>query len=188
MSDPTARWPSEAQLVSWTWNATAMVFHLVVVNGVLISLWLGGGEYLLHRRLVGNHPGYSLTLGAVVGFAGALVARLPTLRPMWAALAQRSSPPSVSGRVLVAAVGAVAEELLFRGVLQHSAGAPAATLLFAATHVPSERALRIWPVVGLATGAVLAWLHHEGGGVLGPIVAHLVWEVAGRTAPVRPTG
>ncbi len=53
-------------------------------------------------------------------------------------------------------------------------------------HVPSERDLWPWPLTGLATGAVLGWLHVQHGGVLGPIVAHLCWELSGRfSAPPR---
>jgi membrane protease YdiL (CAAX protease family) len=175
------RWPDEASLVSWTWTATSLVFHLAVINGVVLTLWLTGGEYLLDRRLLGLHPWRSVALGLLLGAGLAATARLPPLRPMWVALVRRASPPSVAGRVLVLAMGAVAEEMFFRGVLFHLAGPIAATVLFAAAHVPSERALWAWPLTGLFTGAVLGALHHDAGGVLGPILAHLAWELSGRT-------
>ena len=175
------RWPDDARLVSWTWTATALAFHLAVLNGALLALWLSGGAHQVERRLVGWHPGQSAALGLVVGLALAVTARLPPLRPMWVALARRSSPPSLGGTLLVVSVGAVAEELLFRGVLFHVVGPVAATALFAASHVPSERDLWPWPVTGLFTGAVLGALHQEAGGVLGPVLAHVAWELSGRT-------
>lgn len=175
------RWPDERALASWTWNLTSMIFHLAVVNGVLVLLWGTGGQWELHRRLVGPHPVRAALLGLAVGAGLAATARMPPLAPMWSALVRRSSPPSLGGRVLVASTGAVAEEMLFRAVLLPLLGPLLSTVLFAASHVPSERALRIWPLVGLATGAVFAWLTLEQGGVLGAIVAHLCWELSGRT-------
>lgn len=180
------RWPDEARLASWTWTATALVFHLSVINGVILASWLSGGAHQLERRFVGWHPGRSVALGLVLGLALAVTARLPPLRPMWVALVRRSSPPSLGGRALLIVVGAVAEELLFRGVLFHAVGPVAATALFAAAHVPSERALWPWPLTGLFTGAVLGALHHDAGGVLGPVVAHVAWELSGRTIRTGP--
>jgi membrane protease YdiL (CAAX protease family) len=93
-----------------------------------------------------------------------------TLRPVFAA-ASGFDTAAVS---LAAGLG---EELLFRGAVQAEFGVVVAGLLFGLAHVGGRDSLVFgaWvAVMGLGLGG----LAHVGGGLLAPVVAHVVYDAA----------
>ena len=102
--------------------------------------------------------------GLLPGPEGAMMARAQlrmgdSLLPMWTGPA-----------MMVASV--LADELLFRGWLQKSVGAPTATAIWILVKAPLD------PIRGLVTGGLLAALtRRAGGSVLPAILAHGLWAV-----------
>jgi membrane protease YdiL (CAAX protease family) len=75
----------------------------------------------------------------------------------------------------VSVLAGVAEELLFRGVLQPLVGLPASSAVFGAVHV-GGRGFIGYGVWAACIGALFGWLMVETGGLLAPIVAHAVYD------------
>jgi membrane protease YdiL (CAAX protease family) len=76
---------------------------------------------------------------------------------------------------LVSVLAGIAEELLFRGVLQGIVGLPAASLIFGAVHV-GGRSFVGYGAWAACIGALFGWLMVTTGGLLAPIVAHAVYD------------
>jgi membrane protease YdiL (CAAX protease family) len=76
---------------------------------------------------------------------------------------------------LVSVLAGVAEELLFRGVLQPMIGLPAASVIFGAVHI-GGRGFIGYGVWAACIGALFGWLMVGTGGLLAPIVAHGVYD------------
>jgi membrane protease YdiL (CAAX protease family) len=77
--------------------------------------------------------------------------------------------------LVISALAGLAEELLFRGVLQPLIGLPAASLVFGAVHV-GGRGFLGYGVWAACIGALFGWLMVGTGGLLAPIVAHAVYD------------
>ncbi len=130
--------------------------------------------------------GLPIVLGAAV-FGGFVVAKLlvdqiPYLADYVADVLARAHDGR-SGVVLVVALfNGLAEEVFFRGVVQSAFAArfgtgPAvwwATLVYAAVTVATLNPALV--VAALALGAILAVERRFVGGVLGPILTHVVWS------------
>ena len=92
------------------------------------------------------------------------------LQPLFAT----ASPLDIVGISVAAGIG---EELLFRGALQSEIGVVGAGVLFGVAHVGGRETVVFggWvAMMGLGLGA----LERVSGGVLAPIVAHAVYDVA----------
>jgi uncharacterized protein len=76
---------------------------------------------------------------------------------------------------VVSVLAGIAEELLFRGVLQSLVGLPAASLIFGAVHV-GGRSFVGYGAWAACIGALFGWLMVTTGGLLAPIVAHAVYD------------
>jgi len=116
--------------------------------------------------------------GAVVVILGALVC----LKAGWTAAMEASlgvhlGPIRLPTCWFLALCSGIGEELLFRGVLQEAWGPVAATLLFAAIHVPMERSLILWPVFALAAGAMFSAMAVWTGTLTACMVAHILINV-----------
>ena len=74
--------------------------------------------------------------------------------------------------LLLAALSGVAEETLFRGMLQPRVGLVAASLLFGLAHFVPRRALLPWTLMSLTAGFLLGWLFDTTGNLVAPVVAH----------------
>jgi membrane protease YdiL (CAAX protease family) len=77
--------------------------------------------------------------------------------------------------IVISVLAGLAEELLFRGVLQPLIGLPLSSLVFGAVHV-GGRSLIGYGVWAACIGALFGWLMVETGGLLAPIVAHTVYD------------
>jgi membrane protease YdiL (CAAX protease family) len=74
--------------------------------------------------------------------------------------------------LLLAALSGVAEETLFRGMLQPRIGLVAASLLFGLVHFVPRRELLPWTLMSIAAGFLLGWLFDATGNLVAPAVAH----------------
>lgn len=72
----------------------------------------------------------------------------------------------------LAAMSGLAEEAVFRGVLQAWLGLMWASVLFACVHFPVTRRLNAWPVFALIIGAMLGLLMTLSGSLIPPVVMH----------------
>ncbi len=77
--------------------------------------------------------------------------------------------------LLVSALAGLAEELLFRGVLQPLIGLPAASILFGMVHV-GGRGFLGYGIWAACIGAFFGWLVDITGGLTAPVVAHAVYD------------
>lgn len=87
--------------------------------------------------------------------------------------------------VALALLSGFAEELFFRGAMQAQLGAPLATVVFAALHWPVNWSFRLWPFFAAAAGAVLAMERHVTGGLVAPILTHVIVNAVNLTRITR---
>lgn len=132
-----------------------------------IEMWRFGGGIL-----VGGLVGAALSrLGIVFAertalgrsFAIDMARALTTLRPRY--------------RMVTLIVGSIAEELVFRGVLQTHVGVWIASLLFACLHVGVAKPRWVWPLSALIAGMLFGGLYIWTGVIVAPIAAHVVNNV-----------
>ncbi len=74
--------------------------------------------------------------------------------------------------LLLAVLSGVAEETLFRGMIQPRVGLVAASLLFGLAHFVPRRELLPWTLMSVAAGFLLGWLFDATGNLVAPVVAH----------------
>lgn len=68
----------------------------------------------------------------------------------------------------------IAEELLFRAVLQPWLGLPVAAILFGVVHIGPGKRFLPWTGFAIVMGFLLGALYQLTGSILGPIVAHIL--------------
>lgn len=140
----------------------------------------------------GGIPG-ALLLGGGVGLALAVAAwalrRVPALGELEAWQRQLVGEWGLTDALAVAVVSGVAEEALFRAVLQPLVGLWAAALLFAVLHLGPARRLWAWPVVALASGVAFGVLFQRSG-FPACAVAHVTVNLVGllRLRRTEPAG
>jgi hypothetical protein len=76
--------------------------------------------------------------------------------------------------VALALISAVAEEVAFRGALQHAIGGVGAAGIFALLHVGPRAPFLLWSLFALAGGLAFGWIMELRQALLGPIVGHLM--------------
>lgn len=81
--------------------------------------------------------------------------------------------------VLLAALSAVAEEIVFRGLLLPYAGLAVSSLAFGAAHMVPRQGLWPWSLWAAAAGFALGWVALATGGLLAPIAAHFAVNAVG---------
>lgn len=81
--------------------------------------------------------------------------------------------------VLLAALSAVAEEIVFRGLLLPYAGLAVSSLAFGAAHLIPRQGLWPWSLWAVAAGFSLGWVALATGGLLAPIAAHFAVNAVG---------
>lgn len=119
-----------------------------------------------------------LLLGVFLGGA-VVVARIPALRDPVQGLLDHARFGSLPLVAVLTAVNGVAEELYFRGALFGAAPRRQAvaltTVVYGLSTVPTGIPLLVFAATVL--GAVVGLQRRVTGGVLGPIVTHLIWSL-----------
>lgn len=98
---------------------------------------------------------------------------------------------SRTGLILISIFSGVGEEALFRGAVQPEFGLIVAAVLFGILHVGPDRRYLFWTVWAVLAGLLFGGLYTVTGGLLAPILAHvlhnaatlLIWRRARKTAP-----
>lgn len=163
---------------SFYWLTLALA--AVWVLGALLS-----GPLHLGRTTWGATPGRPVLIGTVMGLllgavflAGGLVVRhIPVIaEPITAVLVYTNHGPQLL-IVLIAVVNGVAEELFFRGALYTALGRShpvlISTVLYAAATFATGNPMLAF--AGLILGTVCGVQRRATGGVLAPVLTHLVW-------------
>jgi membrane protease YdiL (CAAX protease family) len=160
----------------WLTLALAGVWAL----GALLSgpLHLGRTTWrTTSKRPVITGAAMGLLLGGVFLVGGLVVRRIPVIAdPITAVLVYTNHGPRLL-IVLIAMVNGVAEELFFRGALYSALGRRnpvlISTVLYAAATFATGNPMLAF--AGLVLGAVCGVQRRATGGVLAPILTHMVW-------------
>ena len=137
--------------------------------------------YLVHGRLPVDQNWSSFAQSSVIGlFIGlSLVAlsRVLVLRFHWARILSEEfkvllGPLNKREIALLAGLSGVAEELLFRGVLQPALGLWLASAIFGLVHVGPNRRFLPWTLMAAVAGLCFGGALHITGSLVAPVVAH----------------
>ena len=130
-----------------------------------------------NQRPVLTGLGIGLLLGVVFLVGGLVVREIPPVAERVTRVLDYTTHGSLTLLVVITLVNGLAEELFFRGALYTALGAfhPVliSTLLYAAATSASGN-----PMLGFAAiilGTVCAWERRATGGVLAPVLTHVVW-------------
>jgi membrane protease YdiL (CAAX protease family) len=165
------------------WGRASLAYAAIAIAALALAHGFERGSLLSYPApwlpLVGAEAhAFSLLLGAA--FAGAVVVgtRVLVQHVAWAKNLHRDLRPmtvslDATGIVMIAAFSALAEELVFRGLLLPWLGLLPQALIFGVVHAqlsgPSRWVWVAWAsVVGLALGAMFAL----SGSLVGPLLAH----------------
>jgi uncharacterized protein len=134
--------------------------------------------------LLGKEPLEGLFWGLGAGGALAAAGQAVTRWTAWGRrferlLARLMQPLHVGDALLLALLSGLAEELVFRGLALPYLGLVASSLLFGIAHLIPRRGLWPWSVWAAGAGGVLGWTALETGGLLAPIVAHVLVNALG---------
>lgn len=163
--------------------STLMLATTWIVGGLLSGkVYLGfshtrsgaqTGRGILHALVVG------VALLALFVAGAALVSPFPALRDPLVLLLEHARYGFLPVVVALTALNTVGEELFFRGALYAAVGGRQAllvtTLVYALTTIPTGMPLMVLStaVLGLVTGLQ----RRVSGGVLGPVITHLIWSM-----------
>ena len=184
------------------WSVLIVTTYLPISLGCI--LWWGwrGAEAEIWLQVCGYFPLRDTAIGVAIGAILVLATRVVTpwlafSRRMEASLAEVVGPISMPTCLGLALASAVGEEFLFRGVIQSEIGQMWTAVLFAADHVPLERALLPWPLFAFVVGLILGGLYQWSGSLPAPIAVHftlnflnLLWlaRVAAERGSSNPQG
>lgn len=165
--DPAFYWLSLALAAVWALGAVvAGPLHLGVLR------FRGRNE-----RPVFTGTGVGLVLGGVFLLGGLAVQDIPPLAEQVTAILAYTTEMSWRLVVLIAIVNAIAEEMFFRGALFSAFGRRSplvfSTLLYVAAMMAAGNLMV--GVAALVLGTVCAIERRATGGVLAPVLTHLVW-------------
>ena len=116
-----------------------------------------------------------LATGAGVVFLSRLwMARSPRGRDLALALGDLFGSLARRDVAIIALFSGVAEEMLFRGVIQPHLGYIGTSIVFGLVHIGPGRRYALWTVFALAAGFLMGALAIATGGVLAPAIAHVI--------------
>ena len=169
--------------------ASVLLPLAVVGEGALAlagGLWLYAGGYSV--RLGDAGTGLAAGLGGAAALAAGQawlqygaprIAPVRRLREIQQRVFQPLfAPLSVAELAAISALAGVGEEIFFRGAVQSAFGWPIATIAFGLCHLGLTRRGWVLGVWATAAGAGLAALAIATNGLVAPIVAHAVYDLA----------
>lgn len=169
-------------MLRWERFAAAYV-GMSIIACVIAVVWRDGLPYAFQDPWLTLPSGASHTYSALIGLAfGALVVVLT--KPMvaklsWARNLHNELRPlargiSTVGIVMLAALSALGEELLFRGLLQPFMGLVPQAVVFGLVHQIPGKSRWVWVVWATVMGLLLGATFQLTGSLLGPVLAHAV--------------
>ena len=174
-----------------TFAATVVYAPLMVVGLVLSAFVTKTFPPKLDAETIAADFGIGLCVAAALVLVTYVVARVvPAFHSMEAAFRRTLGPLSLGEMARIAVLSGIAEELLFRGVIQPWLGLPAAAVIFGLLHFVPDRSWFPWTLFATSFGFIAGWLFEERGSLVAPIVAHvfvnltnLILIVSGRRLP-----
>jgi len=168
----SAQRTSSAYRVAW-------IFYLVLAVGGLVGL--AAQQRPIDLRLFVEPTSWWLDLGLGLA-AGAILLggwlatrqRYEPARRLEEILARLLGPMNRAETVALAIISAVAEEVAFRGALQHAIGWLPAAAIFALLHLGPGPPFRTWSLFALAGGIAFGGLMELRQALLAPILGHLI--------------
>ena len=188
---PTQPQVPEQQQVPAT---TVISFYLAMV--LVAVIWAGftePGLALLVRAPVSRAvPWWAAGLGAGLGLVvvtAALEPLMPSLKRLSVEIAQIIAPITPPRIVVLALTSGIAEEMLFRGPVQHSLGYVITSVIFALLHGGVSQRYIAWSTFALLAGLLFGLLAESYQSVWPCVIAHVVVNGINlaRLARVLPT-
>ncbi len=162
--------------------------RFVKLAGVFYGLMLLAAALWNVLRGRAAFPLGDVPLGLALGVLSACVTVLAGLGvyrmvPAMRKVASELAPRVVDGArradlILVSVFSGVGEEALFRGALQPEIGLVASSALFGAFHIGPDRRYLVWTAWALFAGFLFGSLYEITGGLLAPVVAHVLHNAA----------
>jgi hypothetical protein len=165
----------------------AFFYGFLAIAGY-VWLWAIGGDVTALFAL--KNPWLEIGLG--VG-AGVLIVGACAVLPAWFGMARELEKEFgwILGEqkkweiAVLAVLSGIAEEFFFRGAMQQAVGPLLATVIFGVLHWPVNWSFRLWPFFAAAAGAVLAMERHVTGGLVAPILTHVIVNAVNLTRITR---
>ena len=166
---------------------TQLVRVALVFYGLLFAIAVGwealsGGSLFYataKAQQLGVNPLRDSAAGVLAGGVAVLLSREFTRRTtsgnvLARALASTLGPLTMLQCIVLAVTSGVAEEALFRGVLQPRVGLVAASLIFGLMHFLPRREYAVWTATTIVAGFMLGILFEATGNLIAPTLAHVV--------------
>jgi membrane protease YdiL (CAAX protease family) len=156
--------------------------NIALLAAILLSRWLDVNLHLLRGHIFRDMLIGTLSALPPLGlFAFSMsdkVKNITFLRRLRATMMDRVRPVFAGAKlpdlILIALAAGIAEELLFRGVIQTRFGLIAASVLFGAVHYVTPAYVVITALIGLYIGALYAFF----GSLIVPIQLHFIYDLA----------
>jgi membrane protease YdiL (CAAX protease family) len=157
--------------------ARISVFYLALVAAGLAGLYARGSLTTLAPHSLAGW-GLAAGVGVVCGLVLVGASRLTVARFGWARrvadeLGAMVGELGLREIVVVAALSALGEELVFRGVLQPILGLGLTSVVFGSLHLGlTRRATAAWALMATVAGLILGSLYLWTGNLVAPVLAH----------------
>lgn len=154
-----------------------LLLYAAMALGAVVWGWLRGAPDLLTPDPVPLDPWLGAACGLGLGASAVLLARgllvrVPRVRSLSLRMARLLGPLDGVTILVLAAVSAVAEELLFRGAAQPTLGVVPTALIFGGLHIGPDRSFWPWTLNAVVMGLALGVLVWATGSVLPAVLAH----------------
>ena len=160
--------------------ATQSIFFYGPVM-VAVMIWdVYQGSKLFRQELwAANRVLQDLGLGLAAGLGIVLLTWIAEKLFPWMAALENSfrrilGRPYLTDIAMIAMLSSAAEELFFRGLLQHYTGLVPASIIFGLFHFPAEKSLIPWTIFALVVGFGLGFLYEFTGNISTVILTHFV--------------
>ena len=160
-------------------TAASLFYGLMLAASLAWAQWTDRPLFFASGRAerLGVDWGADAALGLGAAALLVIASRLLARRTRWGdrsarALAELLGPVGLRAALWLGVVSGVAEEALFRGVLQVETGWLLASLLFGLAHLAPRRDLVPWTANAFAAGFLLGALFDVTGNLLAPMLTH----------------